>query len=211
MVSIIRYFCMTTQDLIKKAQSYFPKLQVVEKSSSSFIKFIAAILFFNRGFMTQFLTTIGETIYIPSMAWLEGNLSVLIHEVIHLYDEKRVGFWYNLSYLFPQLLVVLTIPLFFFVHWYIMLPIAVFCLLPFPAYWRAYFERRAYLVQLYILINAYHIEEGLVVERLMPYFKNSSYYFMNIFAKDMSLAEAKTLLASDKKLEAMVNDFIASI
>ena len=46
----------------------------------------------------------------------------LIHEVIHLYDEKRVGFWYNLSYLFPQLLVVLTIPLFFFVHWYIMLP-----------------------------------------------------------------------------------------
>jgi len=203
---------MTTTTLITTAQKYFPKLQVIEKPNSKLMKLIAAVMFFNRGFMTSFDTTIGDTVYVPSMAWLDQNLPVLIHETVHMYDEKRIGgLWYNLGYLFPQLLAMLLLPLFLFTHWYIALPLVILFALPLPALWRANFEKRAYLVQLYIYVNHYHFTEAVASASLTQYFKDGTYYFMKPWQGALTLAEANALLASDTKLTTMVNDLVAAI
>ena len=104
---------MTTDTLIARAQSYFPTLKIIEKTSSPLMRFLGGAMFFNKGFMTEFTTTIGDTVYIPSKDWLDRNLPVLIHEVVHMYDEKRIGMFYKMGYLFPQLLVPFLLPLFF--------------------------------------------------------------------------------------------------
>ena len=40
-------------------------IKIVEKSESKLMKAVAAILFFNKGFLTDYITTIGTTIYWP--------------------------------------------------------------------------------------------------------------------------------------------------
>ena len=201
---------MTTSNLIATAQKYFPKLQVIEKPQSKLMRLIAAVMFFNRGFMTDFDTTIGDTVYVPSMSWLNNNLPVLIHETVHMYDEERIGVWYNLGYLFPQLLVLLMLPL-FFIHWYIALPLVILFALPLPALWRANFEKRAYLIQLYVYVNVYHFKEEVVSAALTEYFKDGTYYFMKPWQGALTMTEANALLASDEKLNAMVSDLVSAV
>ena len=106
-------YSMATQSLVAKIQTYFPDFKIVEKSSSTLMKIIGILMFFAPGFMTQFLTTLGDTVYVPSLSWAESNLPCLIHETVHMYDNKRLGILYQLGYIFPQILSLLTIPLFF--------------------------------------------------------------------------------------------------
>ena len=43
------------------------------KNESLFMKVIGFLLFFNKTFMTNYITTIGSTIYYPSREWCEKN------------------------------------------------------------------------------------------------------------------------------------------
>ena len=69
---------------------------ICKKEDSKLMKFISKLLFFNKTFMTDYVTTIGRTIYVPS-----GYISstTLRHELVHVADYNAHPVWFTLSYL----------------------------------------------------------------------------------------------------------------
>src|SRR5258708_39606218 len=125
---------MSFQDLVKNAQRYFPSLQIKYKNQSSFMKFLGALMFFNKGFMTSYTTTIGSTIYAPTEKFFQlhpvSGAVVFMHELVHLYDQKRIGkLWFQFTYALPQILALPAL-LLFLISWKIALPVILFLLLP---------------------------------------------------------------------------------
>ncbi len=182
-------------NLVKAAQQYFPKLQIKYKNNSFIMKILSVIMFFNKGFMTTYVNTFGSSIYYPSQQYIIDNPIdseiVLLHELVHMYDVKKKGtILYTLLYGFPQILILLCIPLFFF-FWKIALAITILLLLPLPAYFRMNFEKRAYLCSLYALncyskknnINNVDLQNiiDLNKDSFCKEFNSSSYYYMWIF------------------------------
>jgi len=181
---------MEINNLIISAKEHFPDLKIKYKDSSNFMKLLGYILFFNKRFMTSYTTTIGSTIYFPSEKFIKSRpnsaITIFLHELVHIYDAKRFNkILYSLLYLFPITLLLVSIPLFFF-SWEIALVLTILSLCPLPAYFRMYFERRAYMVSLYAIQK---LSEKM---KFVPYldkaknsfvseFKGPSYYFMWIF------------------------------
>jgi hypothetical protein len=182
---------MAFNDLVIKAQTYFPNLQVKFKDQSTLMKVIGKICFFNPAFMTSFVTTIGNTIYMPNYAYTQtqAGTDVFIHEVVHLYDQKRFSFLYTLAYALPQLLFLPSL-LLFLISYKLAIPVSLFFLLPIPAPWRTYFEKRAYSVQLYVYKQMWgnSLDElYTAADDLNKFFTGSTYYFMWPFSEDSSL------------------------
>ena len=91
-----------------------PDFKIVYKDQSKFMKLLGFLVYpFNPQFMDMFTTTIGNTIYFPTATSytksVASSLSILAHEYVHLYDSKPRSLWFKLSYLFPQILVVLPL------------------------------------------------------------------------------------------------------
>jgi hypothetical protein len=178
---------MSFNDLTQAAQKYFPKLQVKYKDQSPFMKFLGTILFFNKGFMTDYTTTIGNTIYIPNQNFMKmrpvSGAVVFMHELVHLYDQKRLGsLWFSMSYMMPQIFAIPAI-LLFLLSWKLALPVMLLCLAPTPAYFRMKYERRAYLSSVYTiqkLGQRLNFNPHLDTQNasFVEYFVDSSYYFM---------------------------------
>tara|TARA_Y100000310_G_scaffold345780_1_gene469768 strand:+ start:2102 stop:2683 length:582 start_codon:yes stop_codon:yes gene_type:complete len=114
----------TLNDLKKE----FPKFKLVKKSNSVFMKILNVLLRiitlnFQKYFMTNYVTTINNTIYVPS-SWdnLDDRSKIVIlrHERIHLVQKKKYTF-----FLFTLLYLFLPFPMFF-------------------AYFRTKFEKEAY-------------------------------------------------------------------
>lgn len=125
------------------------------KSESWLMKIISWILFFNPRFMTDFVTTIGETIYFPdsSKEWSENSLkAIMAHEYIHVFDFQNDKL-FSVKYLFPQILSLLTIFVIPFTWWGLLF---LLFLLPWPAYWRKKYEVRGYTMS---LVAWYHINK----------------------------------------------------
>jgi hypothetical protein len=106
----------------------FPTFALVPKSSSTLMKIIGAIfvaLSFGKttSFMTSYTTTLGVTVYTPSVwdSWPSAQqCETLRHERVHMRQAKKYGrVWFSFLYLIA-----------FF-------PIGL-------AYWRAKFEMEAY-------------------------------------------------------------------
>ena len=166
-------------NVISKAQVIFPKLQIGYKDSSLFMKILGHLLWFNKGFMTDYATTIGNTMYFPSQDYIKnadiGTIALFLHELTHIYDKNRIsGILYTALYIFPQLLALLSLVLMFFCPWYITV-LPLLCLLPIPAYFRMLFERKAYTIQLYI-INKY--DRVSTLDFYSSQFQTSAYYYM---------------------------------
>ena len=152
------------------------------------MRLVHKVLFFNHGFMTQYTTTVGETIYFPSQKFVKtypiSSCVVLLHELVHLHDQRRLGKpVFTLSYLFPQILVPICLLLFMLVTWKIMLPLTILCMAPIPAIFRMHWEKRAYLSSFYILevlgrrmkFNPHlRTQENI----FLKYFHGPSYYYM---------------------------------
>jgi len=139
---------MPFQELLTAAQKYFPSLQIKYKNQSAFMKFLGFLLFFNKSFMTDYTTTIGDTVYIPTENYIKlrpiSGAVVFLHELVHLYDHKRIGsFWFQLSYMMPQIFALPAL-LLFLISWKLALPVIILFLLPIPSYFRMKYERRAY-------------------------------------------------------------------
>ena len=179
---------MAFQELITASQQYFPKLQVKYKDQSQLMKIMSKFMIFNRGFMTKHTTTIGDTIYFPTEKFIKSHpvssSVILMHELVHLHDQKRIGrIPFLFSYMFPQSLIPICLALFFVVTWKIMLPMTVLCLLPIPAFFRMYWEKRAYLSSIYtmqLLGNRMKFNPHLKSQEnyFLKYFHGSSYYYM---------------------------------
>lgn len=212
---------MAFNDLVAKAKTYFPNLQIKYKDQDPFMKVLSTLLFFNPSFKNNFITTIGETIYWPSQQFVQDNpqsvSEIFIHECTHMYDEKRLGsVVFKLGYLFPQVLALPLLLLLFVLTWKIVLPLVLLCLLPWPAPFRAYFERRAYFVSMYVGYKLFNWDPVSMGAHEATYFADSSYYFMMPFGEPARFAqEAKNVLAgnptcaSDPKWKAMVDDLMS--
>lgn len=212
---------MAFNDLVAKAQTYFPDLQIKYKDQNPLMKVVGTLLFFNPAFKTSFVTTIGDTIYWPSQEYVQtnpnGTSEVFIHECVHMYDEKRLGsLAFKAGYLFPQLLALPMLLLFFVLTWKIVLPLVLLCFLPWPAPWRAYFERRAYFVSMRVGYNVFGWDPKAMGSSFATHFKDSSYYFMMPFGEDARFAaEANNLLAgkpesaAEPALDKMITDLMS--
>ena len=136
------------------------------------MRILAKLLFFNQRFSTDFITTIGTTIYVPNLEWLDNDpdivFSTLSHEYIHMLDRKTYGrFAFSLSYLSPQVFFLLG-----FVH-----PLSFLCLLPFPSPMRTHWELRGYSMT---LASSMLLTPGLEpsIDWIIEQFTSSNYYWM---------------------------------
>ena len=211
---------MAFQDLLAAAQGYFPGLQVKYKDQSSLMKFIGTLLFFNKGFMKDFTTTVGNTIYAPDENFFKlhpvSGAIIFLHELVHFYDHKRLGtFRFQLSYMLPQILFVPFL-LLFLVSWKLALPLMLLSLLPWPAYFRMQYEKRAYLTSLYCiqkLSSSMSFNSNLLsqVSHFVEYFTSSSYYWMWPFQTSLTNefnTAAQNILAGKRPYEDPVFDMI---
>jgi uncharacterized membrane protein len=169
---------MSFDSLVQAAQNYFPSLRIRYKNESWLMKIIGAILFFNKGFMTDYITTIGSTVYFPSREFVANHAAsadiILLHELIHIHDAQRLTrLLFSILYLFPQILALMFFPL-LLISWKLALPFLLF-LLPVPAYFRMQFEKRAYLTSLYALKR---LSKRLV---FLPLLKSQEILFIDQF------------------------------
>lgn len=166
-------------------------VKIKYKNESLLMKLLGHILFFNPRFLNEYSTTIGNTIYFPSKnkvnKYSEVYLSLTLHEFQHIKDSNNINsFLYSTMYLFPQILFLLIIPLYFIIGWWALL--SVVFLAPIPAPFRSKIELRGYKVSLFTIAvilkeNGY---KGLELEEKLYSFANdfnekfcnSSYYFM---------------------------------
>ena len=176
-------------NLVEKSKEFFPGLEVKYKTESSFMKLIGKILFFNSTFMTSYTTTIGSTIYFPNREFVNNkevsSSIIFLHELVHIHDAKKISKpLFTFLYLFPQILALLFFPM-LFVSWKLAL-LFLICAAPLPAYFRMKFEKRAYLVSLYVtdkLSKKYNFTANLDVQKvhLLEQFSTSAYYYMWVF------------------------------
>lgn len=114
---------MTYEELLCAVKKEFPGFRVVHKRDSWFMWGLSLLLFFNPQFMTHFVTTIGNYMWVPDV-WCEWReevkLEVLRHERVHLRQQKR-----------------LTFPIYALV--YLLFPLPVWC-----CYGRTWLEMEAY-------------------------------------------------------------------
>lgn len=216
---------MNFEKMVKISKQYFPQLKIEYKDKSLFMKILRFILFFNIGFM-KFTTTMGHTIYFPNKQYIadrrENSYTILLHELVHIYDMNQITFfWFGSLYLFPQILVLLMIPVLFF-SWKIALFGLIF-LLPLPAYWRMKYERRAYMVSMYVqnyLQNKLQLDFMLESNKnyFVRQFLGSNYYWMWIFPgikKQFNDALIKIKMGDkpfeDKKLFNIIDDIIKNV
>ena len=85
-------------------KSQIPKFELKDKKESRLMNFFSKILFFNKDFMTKYVTTIYPKVYVPELPWKLSNwnegssisaMATLAHEYVHLKDRKRMGLLFN--------------------------------------------------------------------------------------------------------------------
>jgi hypothetical protein len=133
---------MSFQNLVLNAQKHFPDLKIQYKEQSWLMQWLSFPAF-------------GDTIYFNEKFTKCHPISasvILLHELVHVYDQKRVGkIPFAISYLLPQILFICLLLMMIIVSWKIILPMFVLCILPFPAIFKMHWEKRAYLSSFYIL------------------------------------------------------------
>ena len=130
-------------------KKYNKKINIRSKSEPDWmlkiVGFVAKI--FNKRFDTGYITTIGNTIWVPEHFFdksPKAALEIIIHEVIHMYDAKRLTMpLFGLIYLSPQILASLALLSVFGGGWLWCL-LFLLCLAPIPSPGRMWLEMRGY-------------------------------------------------------------------
>lgn len=188
-----------------------PQFEIAYKDSSSLMKIIATILFFNKTFMTDFITTIGYTVYFPSKEQIEKNefssIATLAHEYVHAIDAKRINpIIFSILYLIPIPLFLITLAC--GLLWWPLYLISLIFLLPLPAPFRMWAEVRGYTMTLFIINEIYkerrislknrkeHLYE--MCKNIDKNFTGPAYYFMWPFGREAILKEnANKIISGD--------------
>jgi hypothetical protein len=144
----------------------FPDFKIKKKSDSTLMKVLDVLLriiTFNqmKSFMTGFITTIGNTVYVNE-AWDDRSVTskwiTLSHERVHMEQSRDYGrVWFSILYL-------LVLPTVF-------------------AFYRTKFEKEAYEV-----LQAYGPDELLhprTRERMVQHFTSSQYFWMWVKGSDI--------------------------
>lgn len=173
------------EQAVSVAKTHFPNLKIKYKDDSFFMKFLSYVLFFNKDFMSKYITTIGETIYYPSKQHVmmneENAVNVLCHELVHVQQSKNNKL-FKVKYLFPQILSVFAL-LALFAFWtkfaLLALVFLVF-LIPMPAAFRAEYEYEAYVTTMYCkFVRDNEVSPNTMIHLITQNFTTSSYYWMD--------------------------------
>lgn len=182
--------------------------EIKSKDKSFLMKLISFILFFNKDFMSSFVTTIGSNVYFPKDYDFEKPSAIVTisHEVKHILDSRKY-FLFNILYLFPQILTLFFIPA-LFLHWAFVFPLILVLSPAIPAFFRAKFEFDAYIISLYVinlLLKYQNFDEKsrkeiLIsnAEKMNKHFTSAAYYFMFIFGLSNDFKEQIDLILSEK-------------
>jgi hypothetical protein len=140
-----------SQEIEKKIKVEIPKFQIKSKKDSWFMKLLSYVLFFNKKFMTGYVTTIYPIVYFPdslpvvteksNKENLVRYIDVLLHETTHLLDRKKYWIFFNLFYLSPQIFTLLSLLAFFLSPWWLM---SFLFLTPIPSVGRTWAEFRGF-------------------------------------------------------------------
>lgn len=168
-------------------------IKIAFKDESFLMKLLGFLLFFTKGFMTRFTTTLGKTVYFPSLEWIAKSehdaIKVLAHEIVHIHDQKKMNKYgtiilYPLLYLFPQILSIFSLLAFLAfinLNWLFCLLFLLF-LAPLPAPGRFYIESRGYTMNLFLrslpFYSHYRYNAEDYAKLLAKYFTGPLYYWM---------------------------------
>ena len=174
-----------------KIKERVPEFEIIFKDQSGFMKFIGKLLFFNKTFMTNYITTIGKKVYWPSKENFEksslGSFITLSHEYVHIMDYAANPVKFVLGYLFPQIISILAVfSVFAFISpWFLLFLVFLLSLVPFPAPFRKEAEMRGYgmSVKLRSWLNGSVSEHQ--INSYVSNFSSSAYYFMWPFEKNV--------------------------
>lgn len=92
--------------IVAELENEFPKFKIVEKSDSTLMQVLDVILRIStfckvRDFLTNYVTLIGYTIYVPSNWKTIDRAEALYHERTHMRQKRKYGrIWFTFSYLF---------------------------------------------------------------------------------------------------------------
>lgn len=171
--------------------SQIPYHKIVYKTDSKLMKMLSKVLFFNKNFLTEFSTTLGNTIYLTNKNYVKLHpitiKVTLAHELVHVKDFNKIGYSFYLLYGLPQILCLLT-PLFLFLFpfWFSMFWLGL-CLLPLPAYFRMQLEKKAYTFSIYALYllseKGFAIDFEKNISSYLENFHSTNYYWMWPFFK----------------------------
>lgn len=141
--------------LVEETTKLIPRFRVRFKEESWTQKILSWILFFNKGYMTRFTTTLYPTVWFPKRAEVEANPDwasrVLMHELVHLWDRKRRGYFvFNVAYLFPQIFALGALGALgaIFALWHLWFLGFLIFLLPWPSVGRTQIEVRGFTMNL---------------------------------------------------------------
>lgn len=158
-------------ELLYDIKNEFPEFKIIQKEDSLLMKTIDIVLKIitfgqMKTFMTDFITTIGEKIYV-NKSWqsisLIGKIQIIRHERVHMRQSRNQGrFLFSLKYLF------LPLPIGF-------------------AYFRKKFEQEAYKESLLVLYE-YHgskVFNKELKENMILHFTTSQYFWMWPWKKNL--------------------------
>lgn len=199
--------------VLQSIQADVPGFSVELKADSALMKAIGDVLFFNPSFMTEFITTIGNTSYFPTASDISGahpEWPVLAHEGVHARDWRRLQWKFNFLYLFPQCLAPLAAlaGLAFLSHWFLLALVFLVCLAPLPAPGREWAELRGYLMSGCMdKLKGTDVSAAGYVDWMTDHFTTGQYYWMSwgrarARAKIVALMhQAERLVAGTEVLE----------
>lgn len=150
--------------LVAEVHAEFPDLRFVDKADSRFMRIAA--WFLGAGFLTSYVTTVGNTVYLPTH-WdglSEATRCVILrHERVHMRQARRM-----------------TYPVFALFYLFVFLPVGL-------AFYRARFEMEAYAETLaaqkdYGLDYSSSKNREFIIEQ----FTSSAYGYMFPFRKTVA-------------------------
>ena len=150
--------------------------EIRSKDESKIMKLLSKVLFFNQKFMTGYVTTWYPHIYVPKIPWKENShvsaIATLAHEWVHLYDRKRLGWFFNFLYMMPQCFFIFGL-LAFWSPWFLLF---FLFLLPIPSPGRAWAEFRGY--RMTVAVHYWMTGRKVDLRWITEQFVSSNYYFM---------------------------------
>lgn len=184
-------------EIFKNKLSESHKLNIKYKDTSLFMKILSYLLFFNKDFMTNYVTTIGSTVYFPTRSFVDKYASeaiqTLAHEFVHVKDCSKNKILFNFRYLFPQILSIFSLLaiLFFITPYFLFSLLFLLFALPLPSPPRSYYELRGYqmtLYMVYLYLKYLKVDEDAIKLNLEKnieiiskyYFAGPAYYYMNM-------------------------------
>ncbi len=170
-----------------------PGFEIRFKDESKLMKLISPFAgIFNKTFMTEYTTTLGTAVYVPTEQWLlkdqPGNVGVLAHELVHLKERARRGTTaYTLSYIFPQILALLS-PLAMLAPLsacFLLSLCFLICLAPIPSVGRRNIELNGYTMSMAVGYWRTGVISDADIDWAAAQFTGPAYYFMWPWEEDV--------------------------